>query len=98
MTSQAHSRNKKVHDFLQGITDPQCTPIKLNILSNQTFMNNFLETMNYMASAIDMMQKNTMPIYRQVAQVQSNVGGRSIQTNRNCSARTSYRGGGWSTY
>jgi hypothetical protein len=33
--------NKKVRDFLQGITDPQCSNIKLNVLSNPVFMNNF---------------------------------------------------------
>jgi hypothetical protein len=33
--------NKKVRDSLQGITNPQCGNIKLNILSNPTFMNNF---------------------------------------------------------
>jgi len=27
--------NKKVQDFLQGITNPQCSSIKLNVISNQ---------------------------------------------------------------
>jgi len=31
--------NKKVQDFLQGITDSQCSNIKLNVLSNPNFMN-----------------------------------------------------------
>lgn len=55
--------NKKVRDFLAGITDPQCAPIKLNVLSNQTFMNDFLETVNYITGAIDMLQKNVNPTF-----------------------------------
>jgi hypothetical protein len=47
--------NKKVRDFLQGITDPQCAPVKLNVIANPVFMNSFMETVNYMASAIDML-------------------------------------------
>ncbi len=36
--------NKKVRDFLHGITDTQCSNIKLNVLSNPTFMNSFSST------------------------------------------------------
>jgi hypothetical protein len=92
--------NKKVRDFLQGITDPQCAPIKLNVLSNKVYMNNFLETVNYMASAIDMLQKSTTPNFRQVSQVQTNIGGggRTINTNRNSNARSTYRGGSRMNY
>jgi hypothetical protein len=35
--------NKKVRDFLNGITDPQCATIKLNVLSNNTYMNDFMK-------------------------------------------------------
>jgi hypothetical protein len=56
--------NKKVPDFLAGITDLQCASIKLNILSNQLFMNDFLQAVYYIASAIDMIQKNAAPTFR----------------------------------
>ncbi len=42
-------------------------------------MNSILESVNYMASAITMLQKNTIPTYRPVSQVQSNLIHRSIQ-------------------
>jgi hypothetical protein len=44
--------NKKVRDFLHGVTDPQCHSIKLSVLSNPTYMNDFAQAINYMASAI----------------------------------------------
>jgi hypothetical protein len=46
--------NKKVRDFLHGITDSQCSNIKLNVLSNPAFMNSFTQMINYIASAIDL--------------------------------------------
>jgi len=52
-------KNKKVRDFLNGITNPQCANIKLNVLSNTTYMNDFHVMVNYVASAIDMTTKNT---------------------------------------
>jgi hypothetical protein len=62
-------------------------------------MNNFLETVNYMASAIDMLQKNTAPTtYRQMAQVTTTASGRSIQTNRSVSTRGNCSGGMRSFY
>jgi hypothetical protein len=61
--------NKKVRDFLQGIIDPQCTNIKLSILANAIFMNDFPQAVNYMASAIDMMSKNVSTTTRQIAEV-----------------------------
>jgi hypothetical protein len=33
--------NKKVCDFINGIMDPQCSNIKLSILSNPIYMKNF---------------------------------------------------------
>ncbi len=51
--------NKKVRDFLHGIYDPQCSNIKLSVLANATFMNDSPQAVNYIASAIDMMTKNT---------------------------------------
>jgi hypothetical protein len=48
-----------VRDFLNGITNPQCANIKLNVLSNTTYMNDFHVMVNYVASAIDMTTKNT---------------------------------------
>ncbi len=75
--------NKKVRDFLTGITAPQCAPIKLNILSNKGFMNNFLETVNYVAGAIDMLQKNANPTFHQIAQVNATPGSVSISNTNN---------------
>ena len=80
--------NKKVRDFLQGITDPQCSNIKLNILSNPTFMNNFAQTINYMASAIDMITKNNPNNPRQISELNRNNPGRGNNRGR------SYRGRG----
>jgi len=51
--------NKNVRDFLQGITDPECSKIKLRILSNPDFLNNSAQTINIMASAYAMITKNT---------------------------------------
>jgi hypothetical protein len=59
--------NKKVRDFLHGITDPQYSSIKLNVFSNPVFMNNFSQTINYKASAIDMITKNTTGMTRQIS-------------------------------
>ena len=61
--------NKKVRDFLNGITDPQCATIKLNVLSNNTYMNDFHEMVNYVASAIDMTTKNTSTAARQISEL-----------------------------
>jgi hypothetical protein len=55
------------------ITDPQCSPIKLTALSKRVYMNNFLETVNYMTIAIDMVQCNTNPSLQQVGQMQSSM-------------------------
>jgi hypothetical protein len=62
-------KNKKVRDFLNGITDPQCANIKLNILSNTTYMNDFHAIVNYVASAIDMTTKNTSTSARQISEL-----------------------------
>jgi hypothetical protein len=67
--------NKKVRDFLQVITDPQCSSIKLTVLSNPTFMNNFSQTINYMASAIDMITKNNPNQPRQITEFNRNSSG-----------------------
>jgi len=61
--------NKKVRDFLNGITDPHCATIKLNVLSNNTYMNDFHEMVNYVASAIDMTTKNTSTAARQISEL-----------------------------
>jgi len=71
--------NKKVRDFLQGITDAQCSNIKLNVLSNPEFMNSFSQAINYIASAIDMISKNTAgSSTRQISEYSTNEG----QNNR----------------
>jgi hypothetical protein len=49
--------NKKARVFINGITDPQCANIKLNILANPTYMNDFSLMINYCATAIDMIKK-----------------------------------------
>ena len=50
--------NKKVRDILNGITNPHCSNIKLTVLANATYMNDFPQTINYIASAIDLITKN----------------------------------------
>ena len=89
--------NKKVRDFLQGITDPQCGNIKLNVLSNPIFMNNFAQTINYMASAIDMISKNSASTARQISHVSRNESGRgrgrSGRGRANRGGRNNNRGG-----
>jgi hypothetical protein len=89
--------NKKVRDFLQGITDPQCGNIKLNVLSNPIVMNNFAQTINYMASVIDMILKNSALTARQISDVSHNEsgGGRghSGRGRANRGGRNNNRGG-----
>jgi hypothetical protein len=65
-TTQAHQdllrlgepipENKKVRDFLSGITDAQCANIKLNVLANPLYMNDFASMINYCATAINMIK------------------------------------------
>jgi len=78
--------NKKVRDFLNGITDPQCSNIKLNVLSNMVFMNDFAQTVNYIASAIDMTAQNTSTTARQISEYTRN-------QNHNGNTRGVFRGG-----
>jgi hypothetical protein len=66
--------NKKVRDFLQGISDPQCANIKLNVLANNVFMNDFSQAVNYILSAIDLTTKNATTTARQISDL--NAGGR----------------------
>ncbi len=61
--------NKKVRDFLQGINDPQCANIKLSVLSNSILMNDFPQAVNYIASAIDMITKNTSTSAQQISEL-----------------------------
>jgi hypothetical protein len=74
--------NKKVWDFLQGITDTQCANIKLNVLSNPVFMNNFSQAVNYMASAIDMVMRNASSSARQIANMNRNENGNHHSQNQ----------------
>jgi len=79
--------NKKVRDFLQGITDPQCNSIKLNVISNPTFMNNFAQAINYTVSAIDMISKNTPSTMRQIAEATRHFTGRNNNRGRGSRGR-----------
>jgi hypothetical protein len=72
--------NKKVRDFLHGITDSQCSNIKLNVLSNPMFMNSFSQTINYIATAIDMIGKNSSITSRKISDMNSNQGGRGSRS------------------
>jgi hypothetical protein len=72
--------NKKVRDFLNGITDPQCANIKLTVLSNQVYMSDFMQTVNYIATAIDLVAKNSGTSARQIANLQT---GRGRGRNQN---------------
>jgi len=74
--------NMKVRDFLQGITDHQCANIKLNVLSNPVFMNNFSQAVNYMASAINMVARNASSSARQIANMNQNENGNNHQQNQ----------------
>lgn len=51
--------NKKVRDFLDGITNSQCVNIKFSVISNPIYMNDFLQMVNFCASTIDLTSKNT---------------------------------------
>jgi hypothetical protein len=89
--------NKKVRDFLQGINDPQCANIKLNVLSNMTYMNDFTQAVNDIASAIDMTTKNTSTAARQISkQNRSNMqfNDRSRGRGRNGGRKYNTRGRG----
>ena len=55
-------KNKKVRDYLQGITDPQCSVIKLAVLSNSALLHDFWQTINYVGGAIDLMTKNASQV------------------------------------
>jgi hypothetical protein len=85
--------NKKVRDFLHGITDPQCNNIKLNVLSNQEFMTNFAQAINYMASAIDMITKNSTTSIRQISQSTTGQSGNRNNQGRGNRGRGRGRGG-----
>jgi hypothetical protein len=67
--SEPIPKNKKLCDFLNGITDPQCANIKLNVLSNTTYMNDFHAMVNYVVSAIDMTTKNTSLSAQQISEL-----------------------------
>jgi hypothetical protein len=58
---------KKIRDFLNGITDPQFTSIKLNVLANPVFMNDISLAINYIASAIDLTIKNANQSNQQIS-------------------------------
>jgi hypothetical protein len=60
---------KKIRDFLNGFIDPQCTSIKLNVLANPVFMNDFSLAINYIASAIDLTIKNANQSNRQILDI-----------------------------
>jgi hypothetical protein len=84
--------NKKVRDFLSGISDPLCTSIKLTVLSSNTLMNNFLQAANYVAGAIDMMQKN--PSNKPTHQVAQTTSTNSSNNASQVSQRSYYNRGG----
>jgi len=83
-------KNKKVRDFLNGITDPQCMNIKLGVLSNHTYMNDFLHAVNFCASAIALLIKNTSD-HRQISDLNYNVN--RGRRGRGSGRRDAYRGG-----
>ena len=66
--------NKKVRDFLNGIQDPQCATIKLTVLANNLYINNFAQAVNYIAGAIDLITKNTSTSARQISDITCNDG------------------------
>ena len=63
--------SKKVHDFIEGITDPKCESIQLSVLSNPMYMNDFAATVNFIAGAIDLTNQNTNTNMRRVSEYSS---------------------------
>ena len=66
---------KKVRDFLEGITDPRCDSIKLQVLSNPLYTNDFMETVNFVAGAIDLLNKNNTVLTRRISEFSTSRGG-----------------------
>jgi hypothetical protein len=84
--------NKKVRDFLNGITDPQCPNIKLNVIANPIYMNDFSLMINYFATALDMIKKNDSTI-RQISELQTSTRGGRGGRNQGQGFRGGSRGG-----
>jgi len=96
------AENKKVRDYLQGITDPQCSAIKLAVLSNQALLNDFKEAINYVVGAIDILTTNSPAVTRRIAEVNTERGrggynGRGRQGGRGHSRFPSQGRGGYSS-
>lgn len=83
---------KKVRDFLDGISDPRCSAIKLAVQASPLYMNNFNEMVNYVSGAIDLLKSGNTPSTRQISEIstqeQQNIGG--VRSN----SRGGGRGGG----
>lgn len=78
----------KVRNSLNGITDPQCANINLNVIASPIYMNDFSLMNNYFATALDMIKKNDST-HRQISELQ--VTGRD-RGGRNPSNRGAGRG------
>ena len=85
---------KNVRDFLEGITDPRCESIKLQVLSNPSYTNNFMETVNFVAGAIDLLNKNHNALTRCISEVNTGRGGGCTSYNNNRGGRQGRGGGG----
>jgi len=83
---------KKVRDILEGITDPRCESIKLQILSNPTYNNNFMETVNFVAGALDLLNENHNALTRRISEVSTARGGGRSNNHNNRGGRQG-RGG-----
>jgi hypothetical protein len=67
---------KKVRDFLDGITDPQCQAIKLAVKASLLYMNNFNEMVNYVSGALDILNnQGHLPSTRCIGELLSSRGG-----------------------
>jgi len=73
---------KKVRDFLEGITDPRCESIKLQVLSNPLYTNDFMETVIFFAGAIDLLNKNHTSLTRRVSELTTARGGGRVNNHR----------------
>jgi hypothetical protein len=60
---------KKVRDFLDGISDPRCSAIKLAVQASPLYMNNFNEMVNYVTGALDLLKTSNTPSTRQISDV-----------------------------
>ncbi len=58
-----------MRDLLHIIVDSKCTTIKLNVIDNLSYMNNFAWIKKYLASAMDLIAKKSNQNSQQISDV-----------------------------